>query len=316
MVMSSLEQGARTIVEQCMDIQNDEEVLVVNDSNDQDLIDALMAVLNENTDKAELMEYEEPETSGMEPPEEVAERMKQVDAVIAPTNKSISHTNAREAACENGAKVATLPTINKEVWQQALLADFDRVAEITDTVYDLMKDVDEIRVKTPSGTDVTLSIVNEALHKDKGTIGPGDFSNLPAGEVFTSPVNMNGRMVIDNLPVEGSGTEVEIKNNEVVAIDGEECEFTRGLNSNECARKMAEFGFGTNPEADPIDNVLQDEKALGTVHFAFGDNTFILPEDAEGQNPCGIHWDNVCLNPTVWFDGRKVLDEGGPVFLD
>lgn len=315
--MSSLREGAETIVNQCMKIKSDESVLVLNDANDQELIDALMDVLNEKTDQAELLEYEEPATSGTEPPADVAEKMKDFDAIIAPTLKSISHTNARQEACDAGARIATLPTINKTVWNQALQADYERVEDITEQAYDLMKDVDEIRVETPSGTELTLEIVNEKLHKDKGKVTePGDFSNLPAGEVFTSPVKMNGKMVIDNFVVGGKGSVVEIKDNKVVAIEGDDSELTEGLNDKECAKTMAEFGFGTNPEAKPVENVLQDEKALGTVHIAFGDNTFILPDDAEGQNSCSIHWDNVCIEPTVWFDGEKVLDEGEPVFLD
>ena len=82
----------------------------------------------------------------------------------------------------------------------------------------------------------------------------------------------------------------------------------------DCSRHVAELGIGTNPEAELIGNVLQDEKVFGTVHIAFGDNTSYMPEKHEKCNSCDIHWDTVCESPTVYFDSEKVIDEGEPCF--
>jgi len=91
-------------------------------------------------------------------------------------------------------------------------------------------------------------------------------------------------------------------------------ELSEAFENIEGSRTVAEFGFGTNPEAKLIGNILQDEKVLGTVHIAFGDNSSYI--NGEKRNQCEIHWDTVCENPTVFFDGEKVLDNGEPVFLD
>ncbi|MFB6215595.1 MAG: aminopeptidase, partial [Candidatus Aenigmatarchaeota archaeon] len=112
---------------------------------------------------------------------------------------------------------------------------------------------------------------------------------------------------------------VEIRDGEVVAIESrgkEKSELEKAFEDHPCAKNMAEFGFGTNPEATIIGNTLQDEKVLGTVHFAFGDNCSYIPEGDERRNPCSIHWDSVCDDPTVYFDDRKILDNGEPVFLE
>lgn len=315
----NLRAGAETVVNQYLDVQEDEKVLVLNDGNDQDLIDSLLEVLEERDIENRLIEYETPESSGEEPPAEVADAMKEFDVVIAPTQKSISHTKAREQANAAGTRVATMPTVNKEIWDTSLQADYSEVRRITEKVYELLKDTSEIRVVTPSGTDLRFKVDIDTYDLDTGVIKQeGSFGNLPAGEPSGFPEGIEGTLVIDHFPFSPSAKKVEIREGKVVALEneGDNSRLEEAFERHPCARKMAEFGFGTNPEATLIGNVLQDEKVLGTVHFAFGDNTHYVGEDNERSNPCDIHWDTVCESPTVWFDELKVLDEGEPVFLD
>lgn len=316
----SLRDGAETIIEQCLDIKSDEKVLVLNDSNDEDLIDSLTDYLEYRGLEYRLMEYEEPESFGSEPPEKVADAMKVFDVVIAPTMKSLSHTDARKDANKSDTRVATLPTVSKEIWNTSLQADYSEVKEITEKVYSLLKEASEVKVTTPSGTDLSFEVDIDTYDKDTGMIHEkGDFGNLPAGEPNGYPDKISGTLVLDHFPFSPDAEKVEIKNGEVVAIESsgtEASELEKVFEKHECAKKMAEFGFGTNPEATLIGNPLQDEKVLGTVHFAFGDNCSYIEEGDERRNPCPIHWDSVCENPTVYFDGEKILDEGRPVFLD
>jgi len=316
----SLQDGAETVVNQCLDVQEEEKVLILNDGNDQDLIDSLIQVLDERDIENSLMEYPEPESSGTEPPENIKEAMKNFDVVIAPTKKSISHTKAREQANAAGTRVATMPTVNKEIWNTSLQADYSEVKRITEKVHDLLKNTSEVRVKTPSGTDLRFEVDIETYDLDTGVIKQkGSFGNLPAGEPSGFPEGIEGTLVIDHFPFSPSAKRVEIKNGEVVALENKKgqqsSKLEEAFEKHPCAMKMAEFGFGTNPEASLIGNTLQDEKVLGTVHFAFGDNTSYVDGADERSNQCDIHWDSVCENPTVWFDDTKVLDEGKPVFL-
>lgn len=313
----SLRDGAETIINQCLDVQDDEKVVVLNDSNEQELMDALLDFLSDRGIDHELIEYEEPENVGEEPPILVAEEMKKSDVFIAPTMKSLTWTDARVNANEAGARGATLPEINQEIWLGALQADYKRVAEITDQAHELLKDVEEVRIESPSGTDLTVKLGDKLLPA-KGIIHePGDFSNLPEGEVFTAPLDANGVMVIDNFVTRGEGTKVRIEDGNVTEIiDGENEEKIReAIKEIENGENIAEFGFGTNPKAEIIGNVLQDEKVMGTVHIAMG-NSMPFSEKESNAKDSEIHWDNVIENPTVWFDGEKVLDNGEPVFLE
>lgn len=312
----SLIEGAETIVKQCLNVQRHEHVLLLNDSNDEELIDALMDVLEKEAGLALYKEFEEPENHGDEPPEEVARAMKDADVVIAPTMKSLSHTEARREACEAGTRVATLPTIDKQIWNGSLQADYERVKEISEKVYSMLEDTDTVRIETPSGTELELDIEIDTFHTDTGLIHEeGEFGNLPAGESDGASVNARGTLVVDHFVVSGEGAELEIKDNEVVAYrGGEGTELEGGLENIDGVKNVAEFGFGTNPEASLIGNILEDEKVLGTVHIALGDNSSYM-SGSRAVN-CEVHWDTVCEEPTVWFDDEKVLDSGKPVFRD
>ncbi len=314
----SLENGAKTIVIQCLNISQNEEVVILDDGNDEDLIKSLTHVLNEHGASFHLLEYKEPETHGEEPPEEIAEDMKNSDVFIAPTKKSVSHTKARVEACRNGSRGATLPGINKEIWNTSLQANYSKVKQISEKVYRMLENSSKVRIKTESGTDLTFQVNIDYFHKDTGIIhNSGEFGNLPAGEADGSPVKMNGALVVDHLPfATGEAMKIKIEDNQVVETEGaEDSKLKENFENVEGFKKVAEFGFGTNPEATLIGNILQDEKVLGTVHIAFGDNTSYIPKQNSQHNPCKIHWDTVCKKPTVWFDDKKVLDKGEPVFL-
>ena len=74
------------------------------------------------------------------------------------------------------------------------------------------------------------------------------------------------------------------------------------------ARNIGELGIGLNPEAQITGNMLEDEKAFKTCHFAIGANY-------DGDAPALIHLDGVVRNPTItinYSDGSqsKIMDKG------
>jgi aminopeptidase len=71
------------------------------------------------------------------------------------------------------------------------------------------------------------------------------------------------------------------------------------------ARNIAEFGIGTNDSAKLSGILLEDEKVMGTIHLALGNNitmggTFNVP----------IHLDGLVKKPTVWMDGKLIMKDG------
>ncbi len=66
---------------------------------------------------------------------------------------------------------------------------------------------------------------------------------------------------------------------------------------------MAEFGIGTNDKAILSGRIIEDEKVLGTIHIAFGDN-----KSMGGSVRVASHLDGLVREPTVWFDEMKIMD--------
>lgn len=313
----SLREGAKTVVNQCLNVQPDEQVVVVNDGNDPNLIDALLTVLD-STAEYQYMEYEPPERQGGEPPDRVAEALRGADVFIAPTQKSLSHTRARREATEDGVRGATMSGITQDIWATSLLADYEEVARRCQAVYDRLSGTETVQIETPSGTDLELEIVMEYYTQGTGIYhNPGEWGNLPAGETYGAPVNASGTLVIDHFPFAPEGTAVEIRENRAVSLEHpgrEGSELSEAFEEVRGARNVAEFGVGTNPEAELIGNTLQDEKVMGTIHIAFGDNSSMVPDGDDNRVETGLHWDAVCEEPTVRLDGEPLIDAGEPLF--
>jgi len=71
------------------------------------------------------------------------------------------------------------------------------------------------------------------------------------------------------------------------------------------ARTVAEFGIGTNDRAIVTGVILEDEKVMGTIHIAFGDN-----KSMGGSVRVASHLDGLVTRPSVWFDDRPIMKDG------
>jgi leucyl aminopeptidase (aminopeptidase T) len=303
---------ARTAVEQCLALGTDESCLVVTDDQRLPIGEALYAAASDVTDDAQLLRFPPRAQHAEEPPEAVAAAMRTADAFLAPTTKSLSHTRARSDACEAGARGATLPGITEEVFTVGLDADYERIASECEAMLAQVAGAEEIRVTSPQGTDITFGFGDREWHDDTGMIrDAGDFSNLPAGEVFISPETANGRYVVDGtvsphgLLDDGQTVEVTVEDGSVTDFSDPDvaAEFEAAADAvGEDAYNLAELGIGTNVAVtDLVGSVLLDEKAGGTVHIAVGDDASI-----GGDTSAPIHSDGVLREPTVYADGVEV----------
>jgi leucyl aminopeptidase (aminopeptidase T) len=146
---------------------------------------------------------------------------------------------------------------------------------------------------------------------DMGTVGA--FGNLPAGEAFIAPIETSaeGRIVFDGA-LGGFGlldepVKVEVSGGRLVEADGRAGGWLYSTleAGGEHGRSIAELGIGTNPAARLTGNILEDEKALGTIHLAFGTSAAI-----GGVNRSSVHIDGLVLRPSVWLDDRALMEDG------
>jgi len=237
------------------------------------------------------------------------------DVILCPTTKSLTHTNARRAASALGKRIATFPGITKEVMIRGLNADYNKIAALTLKLTKLMNKTDLIRVTAPNGTDISMSIKGRKTIPSKGLFhNKGESGNLPTGEAFAAPIEgkSEGVFVADGsfagIGVLKTPIKVKVEKGLATEITGGE-EANKLINMLEKfgskGRNIAEIGIGTNDKVKLSGILLEDEKKLGTVHIALGDN-----KSMGGNVNVPIHLDGVILKPTVYFDGKIIMQNG------
>jgi leucyl aminopeptidase (aminopeptidase T) len=298
-----------------MGVQREEKVLIVTDEPLRPIGYALWNAAKELVEYPLLVEMLPRKSNGEEPPREVAELMKMFDVVMCPTSKSLTHTDSRRAASANGVRIATLPNVTEEIMIRCMNADYQRIAERTFRLCEMLDGTDVVRVKAPAGTDITLPKQGRKAHASSGLFREkGQSGNLPTGEAYLAPVEgqSNGVVVVDGsmamIGMVRQHITITVKDGFATAIDGgvEAKRLTDLIEPHgKDARNVAEFGIGTNDKAILSGLILEDEKVMGTVHIAFGDN-----KSMGGNVRVASHLDGLIKDPTVWFDERMIMKDG------
>ncbi len=313
--IEKLYKPARMAVEKCLNVQENETVLIITNPELMAISEALFIESQRLKAKPSILVYETGKMNGEEPPDNVAKAMLEADVVFAPTKFSISHTTARRNANKNGSRIATLPGITEEIFIRGLSADYDEIAEISQKVYDYLNPAKTAHVTTPYGMDLTIDINNEAEISNGLIRKKGDFSNLPDGETELAPVTANGVLVAnicDAFITEP--TKFDLKDGYITSYDSNVSgqrfkklvDKSMEIDGNNNASFIAEFAIGTNPTAKVTGNVLEDEKVFGTCHVAFGDNTSY----PGGKNESILHMDVIIFEPTIELDGKIIMENG------
>jgi leucyl aminopeptidase (aminopeptidase T) len=310
-VPPELEQAVRTVVERCLAIKPGENVLVICDPSRQDIGQALHeGAIGQGGDSVLMVLPARPER-GTEPPPAVAGAFANCDVYLAPCLPSLSHTRARKAATDNGARGATLPGVERDMFARLMSASFDLMAERSLRVADLLTRHDEARFTCPKGSDITFDLRGRTAIPDAGDLTrPRAFGNLPCGEGFISPQGGSGRFVgttIGHLGIARDEVVLTVEHGALTGATGTlGGELTKHLDAyGENGRHLAELGVGTNDRAELTGNLLEDEKILGTVHVAFGASAAI-----GGTVNVPVHEDCVVLDPTLTIGDVTVVDHG------
>ncbi|MBN2203340.1 MAG: aminopeptidase [Candidatus Aenigmarchaeota archaeon] len=308
------------ILQRTFGIKRKERVLIVTDRRKKAVAEKFFRASKKLSDNVDIIVKPVAKQSAEEPPKYVAKEMKKSDVImVIQSVSSMSHTKARREASKAGARIATMPEFNQRL-MKALEADPVKMSKVGEKIRKIFKRTDMVRIKTKSGTDVTFSIkkrlidVDEGLYNKPGKIG--NFGNLPAGEVCLAPVEgtANGIVVIDSLKdlktvYAKPKTKVVVRNGKAVDISDNRCKLGRIFKTVRNATNIAEFGIGINPKAKVIGQILQDEKAKGTCHIAFGNN-----KSFGGSVQSKIHLDAILFKPNIWFDGKVFMKNGKIIF--
>ncbi|MBI4547313.1 MAG: aminopeptidase [Ignavibacteriae bacterium] len=312
---TALLSAALIAVRDCMGVKKNENVLIITDEPMRNIGYALRQAAKEVGNEVLFVEMLPRKTNGEEPPSEVAALMKVFDVVLCPTSKSLTHTDARRAASARGGRVATLPGVTEEIMIRCMNADYHKIAERTLILCSLLEKTKVIRVQAPAGTDITMPIEGRKAFASTGLFREkGQWGNLPTGEAYLAPLEgqSNGLVVVDGSMASIGVVKEPIR---IIVKNGYATEIAGGTAAEKLiellephgrdARTVAEFGIGTNDKAILSGNILEDEKVMGTIHIAFGDN-----KSMGGSVRVASHLDGLIKQPTVWFDDEQIMREG------
>ena len=320
-ISAALLSASVTAIRDCMGAKTGESILVVTDEPLRGIGYALRQAALDLGHEVMLVEILPRKSNGAEPPPAVAELMTRVDVVLCPTSKSLTHTDARRAASAAGTRVGTLPGVTEEIMVRCMNADYNRIAGRCEHLCTLMAGTEVIRVEAPAGTNITLPVSGRKAIASSGLFRErGQWGNLPTGESYLAPLEgrSNGVVVVDGSMAGVGMTSQPIR---IVVDAGYATEITGGREAEHLVsllaphgrdgRNLAEFGIGTNDRARLTGVILEDEKVMGTIHIAFGDN-----KSMGGSVRVASHLDGLVKQPSVWFDDRKIMDSGRLLVVD
>jgi len=311
--MNKLEKAAVNVLKNCMDVKKNEKVLIITDSKLLRIGKIFLNNAKKISESVDLIKIPIPKVAGIEPPAKVAKLMLDYGIILGITSKSISHTKARKNANKKGARIATMPGITEDIIKRTLTVDYKKIKEKNLKLIRKLKKGNIVRIKTKKGTDISLKIHRKKWFDDSGIYTKRkDFGNLPAGEIVCMPAEgkSKGVFVVDG-SIGGLGkvdkpVKIVVKDGFAVEIKGSRAakKLEKQL-KNKRYRNIAEFAFGTNSKAKITGVTLEDEKVLGTVHIALGNN-----KSYGGTVGVPFHIDCIIKNPDVFVDNKLVMKKG------
>ncbi len=319
--------GAKNAVEVCLGVRAKERVALIADEMSRKVAASLEEALQERGAEITglLLENFGPRPM-MSAPEPVLEALEKADVGILCMTPQPGELSARMAIVRvverRQIRYAHMIGVTPEIMQQGMRADYRLVDRLSDRLRERMLRAKALTVRTEAGTSISAHFDRRLdWVKTSGLISPRYWSNLPAGEVFTTPATVDGRFVCDAtagdyfngkygdlqatpLVLEIAGG--RLKHAECGRKDLEE-EFWEYCHTDENSDRVGELAFGTNLGLSRMIGVLlQDEKFPG-VHIAFGDP---YGSQTHANWKSRTHVDVLTRNCDVWIDEDQVIEKG------
>lgn len=310
--------GAMKAMTQCAAVQPGENVVIACDTNKLRLAEALAAAAYAVGGIPTITAFPPTGAHGRQVPDPVVGACARADVYFLPTSWSMTHTDARIAAQQAGARGSTMCEVTEDCLAAGgILADFEAADRLGRNIGRLLESASEIRMTTPSGTDMRAKISNRPVQYETGLFRePGQFGALPNSELNISPIEGSSEGVfIGDVRVMGYGiirdepVTIEVKDGQVVKISGDNAadylRSTLASFDDRTAYNLAEFAVGLNPEARGYATNLEGLGKLGFGHHGIGSNYAI---GGDVKAPC--HIDVIYKDASLEIDGRLVLDKG------
>lgn len=319
--------GARNAVTVCLRIQPAEKVTVITDDACREIAASLVREIEQLGAPYRAFVLEEITTRPMaDMPPEILDDMESSDvsiyAVQAQANELRTRMQMTDVVNRRKMRHAHMVNIEKRIMLEGMRADYEKVDELSRKVWEIATAAQMVRARTAAGTDVTAGLnKNYKWIKTSGIISVNKWGNLPGGEVFTTPGDVNGTFVIDGVvgdylcakygDLRETPLTIRVQGSRVLEAHSQnrelEQEFWRYTHTDENSDRVGEFAIGTNIGLrGVIGNILQDEKLPG-VHMAFG-NPYGAHTGAEWDST--THIDVVGRKFNIWVDDQQIMRDG------
>jgi aminopeptidase len=319
--------GARNAVNVCLRIQPSEKVTVITDDACREIAASLVREIEQVGAPYRAFVLEEITARPMPdmPPvilDDMESSAVSIYAVQAQANELRTRMQMTDVVNRRKMRHAHMVNIEKRIMLEGMRADYDKVDELSRKVWEIATAAHTVRATTAAGTDVTAGLnKNYKWIKTSGIISVNKWGNLPGGEVFTTPGEVNGTFVIDGVvgdylcakygDLRETPLTIRVKASRLVEARSQnrelEQEFWRYTHTDENSDRVGEFAIGTNIGLrGVIGNILQDEKLPG-VHMAFG-NPYGAHTGADWWS--GTHIDVVGRDFDIWADDRQIMSSG------
>jgi leucyl aminopeptidase (aminopeptidase T) len=322
-----LAQGAYNAVFVCLKVQPTEKVTLITDHESAEIAASLVAELRNNgcSFRSFILEDYAPRPL-VDMPAPVLEDLESSQVSIFAVKAQANELKTRMQMCDvvnrNKIRHAHMVNIEKHIMMEGMRADFNQVDDLTLRVMNIVNKARVIRATTKAGTDIRATLSPEYKWlKTSGIISRDKWGNLPGGETFTSPLEVNGTFVVDGVvgdylcakygDLQDTPLTLTVEGNRLksVCCDNKEleAEFWNYTHRDANSDRVGEFAIGTNLALTRVvGNILQDEKIPG-VHMAFGD-PYGTHTGADWTST--THIDVVGREFDIWADERQIMKSG------
>jgi aminopeptidase len=325
--MSELQPGAQNAIHICLNVQPHERVTVITDRETRPIADALVAEIGKvgAPHRLFVLEDEAPRPLTVFPPVIAADmELSDVSIFAAQVQANELPTRMQMTDIVNRRRMrhAHMVNITPQIMNEGMRADYHVVDDISTRVINKVRTAKQIRATTPAGSDFTADLNPDYRWvKTSGLISPEKWGNLPGGEVFTSPGEVNGTFVIDGVVgdwlcdrygnLKDMPLTVRVEKNRLVSAESSNQalrdDFWAYTHTDDNSDRVGEFAIGTNIELrEIIGHILQDEKFPG-IHIAFG-NPYGAHTGADWYS--STHIDVVGAEFDIWVDDDKIMERG------
>ena len=325
--------GARNAMNNCLKVQEGEVMTVVTDLETIEIGAALFAaarIAGAVTTAYVVEDYTDRPLKNMPQPilDAIAQSQVALYAVQSKTGELPARKQFVSVIERHQVRYAHMVTISRDIMLQGMRADYNVVDAIGQKIQNMAANCHTIYSRTDAGTDIEATFdPNLKWIKTCGMITPQIWSNLPAGEVFTAPANVNGIYVVDGTIGDyfsekyGNLSDyplyLEIENNRLRSVKCDnrylQSEFWRYTHMTDNSDRVGEWAIGANIGVKKmIYNLLQDEKLPG-MHIALGD-PYGSQTGADWSAP--THVDAIAKDCDIWIDGNQIMAKGKFLFLN